>query len=95
MSDHTPGPWEIRRSTKGYAYAIRAPNGKRVKDVTRWAAISVPSLPEGEANARLIAAAPEMLTILQWLNTKGGLGYDVHDRLHAIIAKATGNGIDQ
>lgn len=61
MSGHTKGPWIILRAGNGYPYQIHAPNGDHVKDVTRWASISVPSLPEGEANARLIAAAPDLL----------------------------------
>lgn len=60
----TKGPWEVRRSAQGYPYQIHAPNGTHVKDVTRWAAISVPSLPEGEANSHLIAAAPELYEAL-------------------------------
>lgn len=65
MSAHTKGPWIILRAGNGYPYQIHAPNGDHVKDVTRWASISVPSLPEGEANARLIAAAPTMYDALQ------------------------------
>jgi hypothetical protein len=71
MSGHTPGPWEIRRSKSGYPYQIHAPNGidgpGGIKDVTRWASIAMPSSPEGEANARLIAAAPSLLEALKEL----------------------------
>lgn len=69
MTGHTPGPWQIRRSRSGYPYQIHAPNGSDepsgIKDVTRWNSICVPSLPEGEANAQLIAAAPDLLEALK------------------------------
>lgn len=69
MSGHTPGPWEIRRPPSGYPYQIYASNGSNgpggVKNVTSWNSICVPSLPEGEANARLIAAAPCLLEALK------------------------------
>lgn len=60
----TPGPWEIKRSRSGYPYQIHAPNGHHVRDVTRWGAISVPSLPEGEANAAFVAAARTLVPAL-------------------------------
>lgn len=60
----TPGPWRVKFSGRGYPYQITAPNGSHAKYVTRWAAISVPSLPEGRANAALIAAAPTDLARL-------------------------------
>jgi hypothetical protein len=67
----TPGPWLIL-TAKGYPYAIQAshvsPNTPGViRDITRWAAISMPSSKEGQANARLIAAAPEMAEALEAL----------------------------
>jgi hypothetical protein len=62
---HTPGPWTIARSSRGYPYQIDAPNGSRgpggIRSVTRWAAISLPTSAEGEANARLIVSAPDLL----------------------------------
>ena len=45
-------------------------------------------LEESTANANLIAAAPEMLALLLWLDRKGGLGLDVHDKITAVISKA-------
>lgn len=32
----------------------------------------------------------ELVTVLEWLHRKGGLGLDVHERLASVIAKATG-----
>lgn len=78
MSKHTPGPWIITHSRSGYPYQIDAPNGSRgpggITSVTRWGAISCPSSEEGLANARLIAAAPELLQVVDLL-----IQYDEHD----------------
>jgi hypothetical protein len=41
------------------------------------------------ANARLIAAAPELYETLAWLHRKGGLGLDVHERIEAVLSKVT------
>jgi hypothetical protein len=54
--------------------------------------------PEWQANARLIAAAPKMLNLLQWLDshmatTTGYSGYSASEAQHKIreaIAEATG-----
>jgi hypothetical protein len=40
------------------------------------------------ANCRLIAAAPDMLETLQWLDSIGGLGGEVHARIRAAIKNA-------
>ncbi len=65
MSKHTPGPWMVSRysqSTVLKSIYIRGGN-------ERIARIAVPdtaqSIEEYEANAKLIAAAPELLTWLQ------------------------------
>jgi len=72
---HTPGPWEVVRNSQGYPYAIKAPNGNRgpggIVNVTRWAAIGLPSSQEGEANALLIAAAPDLLAAAQAMMAAG------------------------
>lgn len=69
---HTPGPWAITRSdASGRPYQIRSLGAKdgpgAIVDVTRWAFLNMPSSPEAEANARLIAAAPDMLAALKAL----------------------------
>jgi hypothetical protein len=71
MSGHTPGPWQVIYSRTGYPYQICATDETlrkmpgRIYDVTRWAAIGLPSSEEGLANARLMAAAPQMLAALE------------------------------
>lgn len=102
MSKHTPGPWRVEtettlvwgacnsddQTTRGMGYPIAdcrtAPSGS-------WA--SGPSEDEGEANARLIAAAPDLLAALHdaqaRLRGAGMLGGD-DDPVNAAIAKAEG-----
>lgn len=64
MSGHTPGPWAVGTHT-GYGDI----DGVLVEDtnsglVVAIALVDVEELP-GDANARLIAAAPEMLEALE------------------------------
>lgn len=68
MTDHTPGPWtednedprELARDFGGIT--IVASNGG---DGATFTAIAVGSGPEAVANARLIAAAPDLLAALE------------------------------
>lgn len=68
MNAHTPGPWEAGRNPKWDAgrsngWVVRPagefPHGRWIADC------GYPGEPEREANARLIAAAPEMLEALK------------------------------
>lgn len=84
----TPGPWFIdgqgigpKSSADDQSYGITMP----------VAYIEEYDWPENhEANAHLIAAAPEMYAVLAWLNCRGGLGLDVHKSIEAALAKARG-----
>lgn len=73
MSAHTPGPWEARR-IDSQEWEIDAPNGDPTIGYSSWTGmISVygcndfPNAGEvvAKANARLIAAAPELLAALR------------------------------
>lgn len=85
---HTPGPW----TTYGHpadGITIRA-RGCAVADV-------IPQRGADEANARLIAAAPDLLEALEdaarWIDTLPDdlrLGSIMPDKLRAALAKATG-----
>lgn len=69
-SQHTPGPWKIYPAgddddfTKpraiGEARCDESPHKLRVADAYAWGSVS-----ERDANARLIAAAPDLLGVLQ------------------------------
>ena len=56
MSKHAPGPWELTHT---------ALMGFRVSDSTGWGVAVVLKDTNDEANARLIAAAPQMLDALE------------------------------
>ena len=88
---HTPGPWSAVSCRVGW-YIASAPDGAIVVDTGdaegRYGPI------ESEANARLIAAAPELLAALQAIAEGCSFPEDdvqraIRDRARAAIAKAT------
>jgi len=92
MSKHTPGPWIVYEFVDGYE--IRSPEAEC------WVATA--SDPEAvwgaigrEEDARLIAAAPELLEALENLlkvhEGEGGTQYNAADMARAAIAKAKGS----
>ena len=62
---HTPGEWRVRHNSVGGPF-ISSDNGT-IADVRTFGGIHVggPQHPETMANARLIAAAPDLLEALQ------------------------------
>ena len=101
MSKHTQGPWEVADLPHSIVVRTESPN-KTKYGASRYAAIggfdrSDPDqLSEALANARLIAAAPELLGALKWLaacvKTPGPHmdAFAALEKAHAAIAKATG-----
>ena len=92
---HTPGPWEIRpgRWSEGSPLHVSAEDGSRY--IT-----TITPAENRDANAHLIAAAPELLAACQAMwkvsphNPKRAFEYDNEDfdaaqRAAAAIAKAT------
>jgi hypothetical protein len=97
MSKHTKGPWEVVGNT---VYALHESFGRKRNRF--WATVySDPSADElkeeAEANARLIAAAPELLEALKWyvetdevMNMEGNeFWLEGKARAEAAIRKAT------
>lgn len=100
---HTPGTWKIDFSyPRGLPGGISTMNGGR--PVTRFNTFARPTSPEALANARLIAAAPDLLEALQYaVNTIEAMrptfsqvkdeGHAYHDQVlttaRAAIVKAT------
>ena len=86
----TPGPW-----TQGKYGEVRDANGNEL--VVEGVALGGKSTEETRANARLIAAAPELLEALQGVETRcASSGYVGQDGqflkvIRAAIAKATGS----
>lgn len=63
MSKHTPGPWE--HHTTGEV-TTKQEDGRSYRRIAVVQDYGIGSLPEvDEANARLIAAAPDMLTCIE------------------------------
>lgn len=96
MSKHTPGPWF--QGTGDYAYCVYDkrvwlnPDGSRGGDTPNLVVVVSPE--DAIADARLIAAAPELLEALELLTA--GIESSVSDtyiplvKARAAIAKATG-----
>ena len=80
---HTPGPW------KATARRVTAPEteGRLALDVQ----INGGNREDNKANARLIAAAPDLLVALQGVVRVADRKTDEFDAARAAIAKATGS----
>ena len=92
---HTPGPWTAFHYTKYKEWHVSTPiegSGMRLGLFPD----GVPTEENAEADARLIAASPDLLAVVQELEESAAYWseYDVPlgivDRMRAAIAKATG-----
>lgn len=98
---HTPGPWEVADLPHSIVVRTESPN-KTPYGASRYAAIGgfdrtdPDQFAEAIANARLIAAAPDLLEALKWLSAcvkRPGPHMDAGaalEKASAAIAKATG-----
>ena len=93
MSKHTPGPWEIKPHFDPAYRHISGPKHKALAQVV-WCVDEEERSPDCEANAHLIAAAPELLEALEMMlemSEMGGFGKAAaEDVARAAIAKAKG-----
>ena len=96
MNKHTPGEWRVRNNSIGGPF-VSSDNGT-IADVRTFGGVHVGGHqhPETIANARLIAAAPDMLDellfVLDWAVTeRGPLRKQEIESIRAVIAKATGD----
>lgn len=78
---HTPGPWIAEGSEMNATVWVRGPDGKRVCSVKRCET--------DFDNARLIAAAPDLLAALKALLAESNNMTAAGDMARAAIAKAT------
>ena len=111
MSEHTKGPWQAVKRAGSYTspFIIQTEHGRHVANLTGSnLEPEGQSIGEAEANARLIAAAPELLEALKGLvaayeaaQDREGFptGYGLEKEsdafmrsAHAAIARATGEG---
>jgi len=104
MSKHTPGPWHMIHWPGEGHMAVGSINWRSDEAIARMIrvyprydrenGVNAPAVAEAEANARLIAAAPELLAACQRAHQRfQELGLDWlgkgPDPLVAAIAKAT------
>lgn len=101
MTAHTPGPWAVWPMGRILAITCTGRSKPHPSEGMHVAAVHMPehNTQHDElwhANARLIAAAPDLLAVVQELEESSGYWseYDVPlgivDRLRAAIAKAKG-----
>ena len=96
MTGHTPGPWKA-------SYSIAGPIATVVdssENVLCEMVVPAEGLAASDTNARLIAAAPDLLEILEeiafqsrsplWHGVGGSVDDETMDRLRTAIAKARG-----
>lgn len=87
---HTPGPWK----TRSHRSNVYVSGGIDDSDKELWITVQTPGDEIRAANARLIAAAPDLLAALKELVADKYLGDPINaDRMktaRAAIAKATG-----
>lgn len=92
MSNFTPGPWQP-------VTGMRSSHIREIKHVTVWNFLRKPVSAESQANARLIAAAPDMLAALQQIiaedqegkgQTDGNFSKSAFAALRLAVAKAMG-----
>lgn len=95
MSEHTPGPWRTGKGA-GSRYTVYDKFSQRVGDFFEGVMATQRSDEECAANARLGAAAPDLLAMCEELSECADYWseYDVPigivERLRAVIAKAKG-----
>ncbi len=90
----TPGPWQIEDCTPGESTGLRFEVGTKDSVIAR----TTDGWKETHANARLIAAAPELLEqcklfekVLTHLINSGDSGADLErDKLREVLAKVDG-----
>lgn len=97
ITSHTPGPWTSPGWIPTWAYVpVRSPSGLICSVYP--AGRNVDYLERAEANARLIAAAPDLLEALMAIIDGPGLSSvpdnDVQALITSAITKATGEASD-
>ena len=89
---HTPGPWNYADEESGEFCIYEVKTKNILCDRGEWPNRRVESL----ANARLIAAAPEMLEMLIELSDHTDIiGTEVQERIYEIVRSASGLAIDE
>lgn len=98
MTDYTPGPWGVEWAVNKPVFYIRTPGGYGICERPSCGDVDTPVRRVSEANARLIAAAPDLLAALEDVQRAYQEMFDVmpvawqtyDDIVCAAIAKARG-----
>ena len=91
MSKHTPGPWS---ADFGETARIADPRGATLARATNIHLGGRRPANEVEANAHLIAAAPEMYDLLATIENDGEqVPAWLWDKIQAVLAKARGEAV--
>jgi hypothetical protein len=96
MSKHTPGPWEADFETYPIMVCSQSETWPLVDELgneEERAGVFVANTGDNKANARLIAAAPDLLEMLVEAANfiqPYSVGQELLERIDAAIAKATG-----
>ena len=78
----TKGEWSCRTGSEPMPFAVVYLSNEGGFDIS--------DAPDCQANANLIACAPEMYAMLESMHNSGGLGFGVHAKIEALLAKARG-----
>jgi hypothetical protein len=96
-AEHTPGPWEVGGPDDAYIFAGSGSKQKRIAEIIEDeldSEFDYCSTEEANANAQLMAAAPEMLAALEklvgWAQYMGGWDALVWKDAREAISKAKG-----
>lgn len=90
-TQHTPGPWQIRQHEKGFV-VFYSDGGIRSNTAQCYSSNVCEEHGSAEANARLIASAPDLLAALQEILIANDHNEELDKPLaeaRAAIAKAT------
>ena len=97
MNKYTPGPWLLRTAptSAGLCHIVSAADWRGAfiygDGIRKGVDDALPKAQELAANARLIAAAPDLLAfVTEWLNSQGGDSNYMTEKARAAIAKAIG-----
>lgn len=87
MNKHTPGPWHFRAAIQEGQFVVRdRKSSGGFADIARVKGDKRSTLAQAEANARLIAAAPDLLDALETYPAQGVIMTD--EEMWAWVAKA-------
>lgn len=89
----TPGPWAVVPTPFQEGFTVNAQPHAALRGFTKVVAfIGDESNAEVAANARLIAAAPDLIDFVKWVDARGGDNnqMEIFQRARTLLSKAQG-----